>query len=248
MSSITWTPRAVVSEARLCSLRLWRAVEAQHIASTTRLVDGLGEQDLLELILEETKPTLAPQTVSLHYLLATPFRYPSPARGSRFRAPDDPGVFYGADEQRTACAELGYWRWRFLTDSPDLTELGPVPHTLFQVRIETIAVDLREKPFLRQARSWTDPDDYSATQRFGRVAREAGVSAICYQSVRDPKRGGCGALLNPKGFVTPRRPVSEQTWFLTVTRSSSAWKRDGDQFEFAWAKVVSNATPAPRRN
>jgi RES domain len=248
VSSTTWTPRAVASEAGPASLRLWRAVEAQHIASTTRLVDSLGEQDLLERILEETKPTLAPHTQTLHYLLATPFRYPPPERGSRFRAANDTGVFYGADEQRTACAELGFWRWRFLTDSEGLAALGPVPHTLFQVKIDAKAVDLRKQPFSGEARRWTDPDDYTATQRFGRVAREAGVGVIRYQSVRDPQKGGCGALLDPDGFAVPRRPVSEQTWFLTVTRSSSAWKRDGERFEFAWASAASDAGTRRQRN
>lgn len=241
MSSTTWTPRALASEARLVSLRLWRAVEARHVASITRLVDNLGEQDLLERILEETKPALTPIATGMHYLLATPFRYPTTARGSRFRAADDPGVFYGADEQRTACAELGYWRWRFLIDSEGLTELGPAPHTLFQVKVGSKAVDLRKKPFLRLSRRWTDPDDYTSTQKFGRVAREAGAGLIRYQSARDPQKGGCAALLDPNGFTAPRRPISEQTWFLTITRSYSAWQRDGDQFEFFWAKAVRDS-------
>ena len=101
MSSITWTPRAVASEAAACRLEPWRAVEAQHVASTRRLVDSNDEQAVLETLLEESKPrSFAP----LDYLLATPFRYPPGLRGSRFRSAADPGVFYGAEEQRTACA------------------------------------------------------------------------------------------------------------------------------------------------
>ena len=60
------------------------------------------------------KPPVPAGARTLHYLLFTPFRYPPPPGGSRFRGPNDPGVFYGADEVRTACAELGYWRWRHL--------------------------------------------------------------------------------------------------------------------------------------
>ena len=240
MSSTTWTPHAVASEARPVGLCLWRAIEAQHIASTTRLVDNLGEQDLLEQILEQTKPNLPPNSQGLHYLLATPFRYPPSAHGSRFRSGNDSGVFYGADEQRTACAELGFWRWRFLIDSEGLGEIGPVAHTLFQVNVHANAVDLRKNPFLLQARRWSDPEDYTATQKLGQVARDANVFLLRYQSVRDPKKGACGAVLDPSGLAAPRRPVSEQTWFLTVTRSFSAWKREGEQFEFVWAKLVSN--------
>ena len=106
MSSIPWTPRAVASEAAACRLEPWRAVEAQHVASTRRLVDSNEEQILLETLLEESKPrSFAP----LDYLLATPFRYPPWTRGSRFRAPADPGVLYAADERRTACARH-FWR------------------------------------------------------------------------------------------------------------------------------------------
>lgn len=232
MSSITWTPRAVASESAQCRLELWRAVEAQHVASTTRLVDSLREQALLEDILERTKPRTE-ATKGLHYLLATPFRYPPAARGSRFRGPADPGVFYGAEEPRTACAELGYWRWRFLMDSEGLQQIGPVAHTVFLARIQHKAVDLREKPFARDAAKWTHPADYAATQSFGLVAREAGVGLIRYRSVRDPQGGGCGAVLRPQAF-SARRPLREQTWFLTVSRSLSAWKREGESFEFPW--------------
>ena len=122
MSSTTWTPRAVASEAARVRLAPWRAVEAQHIASTRRLVDSAAEQEALEAILERAKP---PAPARLHYLLATPFRYPPWSRGSRFRSPADPGVLYAAEERRTACAEVGYWRWRFLTDSAGLSGLGP---------------------------------------------------------------------------------------------------------------------------
>ena len=40
---------------------------------------------LLESLIEETKPALPPECRHLHYLLATPFRYGSYPRGSRFR-------------------------------------------------------------------------------------------------------------------------------------------------------------------
>lgn len=231
MSSTTWTPRAVASEAARCRLQPWRAVEAQHIAATRRLVDSVAEQELLEDIIETSKPQVAGPT--LHYLLATPFRYPPWLRGSRFRSPADPGVFYGADEPRTACAELGYWRWRFLTDSAGLSGLGPSPQTLFQVKVHALGVDLRAKPFARDARKWADPASYAATQGFAAVARKAELGVIRYQSVRDPGKGGCAAILEPGAFAA-RAPVAQQTWLLTVTRTASTWQRDAENFEFVW--------------
>src|SRR5690606_20209460 len=112
-----------------------------------RLVDSLEEQARLERLLEGSKPPVPQAAARLHYLLATPFRYPPRfPGGSRFRSPTDPGVFYGAAEVRTACAELGYWRWRFLMDSPALASLAPVPHTLFACRVAGRTIDLRAPP------------------------------------------------------------------------------------------------------
>lgn len=233
MSSTIWTPRAVATKAGRRTVRLWRAVEAQHVASTRRLVDTLAEHEQLEAILDASKPAQGKPYAHLHYLLATPFRYPPPVGGSRFRAPDDPGVFYGAEASRTACAELGYWRWRFLKDSGGLTILGPAPQTLFQVGVQTSAVDLQKPPFLRDARQWQARHDYSHTQAFGKAARAAELGLILYRSVRDPEPGVCGAVLRPDAFRPSHPTAPTQTWFLTVTKAYAAWQRPGDAgFEF----------------
>jgi len=231
VSSSTWMPRVVKSRAARVSARLWRAVEAQHIVSTRRLVDDLEEQRLLEDVLESTKPPVPAPAARLHYLLFTPFRYPPP-HPSRFRAMQDPGIFYGGATVRTACAELGYWRWRFLTDSKGLTTLGPAQQTLFEASVRTTAADLERAPYAKDAALWRHPDDYRATQAFARTAREAGVNMILYGSVRDPEPGRCGAVLHPDAFsaVEPTSPT--QTWMLTVTQDHAVWHRDREAFEF----------------
>jgi RES domain len=228
--STTWTPPAVASEARRLRRRLWRAVEAQHIASTLRLVANAAQQGLLEEILEASKPPLPPEAARLHYLLGTPFRYPAPI-GSRFRAPTEPGVWYGAEHVRTACAELGYWRWRFLTDSEGLRELGPAPQTVFQAGIDGRVVDLTRAPFKRERARWTDRNDYGATQQLAVIIREAGVSAIRYESVRDPEHAAAVVVLRAEIFK-PARPLEQQSWFLTVKRERVTWQREEEVFEF----------------
>jgi hypothetical protein len=204
------------------------------VASTMRLVDGVDDQRLLEEILEESKPAVPADAKRLHYLLFTPFRYPSPY-GSRFRARDDPGVLYGADGRRTACAEVGYWRWRFFAESVGLSRLGsigPVPHTLFRAGLESRGVDLRQRPFVRDRGLWTDRTNYAHTQAFAKIVRDAALGVIRYESVRDPDGGGCAAVLRPDAF-RPGRPTAEQSWFLTVTHQAVTWQRDGEYFEFA---------------
>ena len=235
MSSITWTPAAVASELLRWQGALWRAVEAQHRVATSRLVDTLQEQALLEQLLDDAKP-VAPSSPR-HYLLTTPFRYPPPhPGGSRFRSATDPGVFYGADERRTACAELGFWRWRFLLDSPALPRLEPLPQTLFQAPVDALAVDLTVPPLARDAALWRSPTNYAHCQQFAPLAREAGAGLIRYASVRDPEQGMCGAVLGPREFTSG--PLVEQSWLLGVTRERVQWQRDSvlfpEGFEFSY--------------
>ncbi|MBF0392235.1 MAG: RES family NAD+ phosphorylase [Alphaproteobacteria bacterium] len=225
MSFTTWTPIAVASEAAQARFDLWRAVEAQHAVSTMVLVDTLDEQSLLEQLLETSKPPLPPLAEGAHWLLFTPFRYPPPHHGSRFRGPLDPGVFYGAEDVRAACAELGFWRWRFLMESPSLAGIDPRPQTVFRAAVATLTVDLRRAPFDRDRARWVDPASYEATQDLARTAREGGIGAILYQSVSDPGQGGCGAVLALDAFAQGT-PLETQTWWLSVTRDRVVWRRD----------------------
>lgn len=228
MSSITWTPTAVLSKASVWTGRVWRMVEAQHIASTSRLLDTREEQELLEEILEQSKPPVPAKAYGLDYLLYSPFRYASLSPyGSRFRGVADPGVFYGAETVRTAAAEVGYWRWRFLQDTSGLERLSPCPFTAFKVAIKAPSIDLRKAPFTRDAALWQHPCDYSGTQAFARIAREAAIDAILYQSVRDPESHFCAAVLSPRAFAAKKPDRTTQTWTLTVSEKEAIWMRQG---------------------
>lgn len=251
MSSRTWTPQEVASSAVRHAGDAWRAVEAQHIVSTNALVDNADEQRVLEDLLDESKPPVPLNARRLDFLLCTPFRYAPPPGGSRFRGDTDPGVFYCADEVRTACAELGYWRWRHLLDSPALARMPPASQTVFRVRLDAPAIDLRTPPFDVDRRTWTHPHDYRACQTMAGVARAAGVRAIRYESVRDPVHAGCCAVLDPDAFAK-RSPLDQQTWMLSVFRERVVWQRShvlGDEmFEFqasGWS--VPPVVPGPKR-
>jgi len=56
-----------------------------------------------------------------------------------------------------------------------------------------------------------------------------------YESVRDPQKRGCAAVLTPQALAGNRSPMERQTWYLHVARRGVAWKREGESFEFAWA-------------
>ena len=214
-----FTADAVGAAARNLRAKPWRIVEAQHRVPTMRLVDTLDEQRVLEDLLEASKPPLPADAAKLHYLLATPFRYPAPPPvGSRFRGIGDPGVWYGADVVETALAEVAYWRLRFLADSPATPDLLPVPHTAFRASVAGCAIVVTQPPFDRQRRQWEDPASYTATQALARVAREAGVALIRYRSVRDPGHRAALAVLTPKAF-RKSAPLEQHTWLIKVGRA-----------------------------
>lgn len=241
MSANTWTPTALASEFVRWSGRGWRAVEAQHKVATMGLVRGnVAEQALLEDILEETKPVLPPEVEGMHWLLATPFRYRPLPGGSRFRRREDPGVFYGAEERETACAEAGYWRLKFWNDSAFLKgQTKSIPVTLFEFHAATLrSLDLTRPPLRRDRTLWTHPSDYSATQALADTARQADAEMLRYESVRRPK-SRCLAFLSPAAFKSVKEPFrnNQQTWNLLLNPPHRlVWQRELSQecwtFEF----------------
>lgn len=259
MPAPTWTPTALPSEARPWAGSGWRAVEAQHLVATMGLVHGkTGDQAILEDVLEESKPRLpatgAPAT-GLHWLLATPFRYlPRPPSGSRFRAAFDPGVFYGAEERQTACAECGYWRLRFWLDSAGLAaQPATLKLTLFEFHAATPqALDLTRPPFADDRALWTAPTDYRATQALANHARRAGIDAIRYESVRN--RGGhCLALLTPQPFRNAGEPYrhQQQGWNLLIEPPDlTVWQRElsREGWTFRFPAGVAATPPESRMN
>jgi hypothetical protein len=236
----TWTPPALASEARAYAYTLYRVVEAQHLASTMRLVASLEEQSTLEAILEQSKPQLPADSVPVHYLLATPFRY-RPHAGSRFRAAFEPGVWYGAEALRTALAEKSYWRLRFLLDSPGTPDLKPVPHTAFRAAVRSAgALDLTAPPLVRERAAWTARTDYSHTQALASAARAAGITCIRYESVRDPEHAACVAVLSPVVFGRGR-PRAQETWFIAASRERvrcARQERGGAMWEFTQGQLL----------
>ncbi len=222
--------RTVVEfESANCSLLLWRAVEAMHRVATMVLVDTLDEQSALERELEKSKPPLPDRLMHLHWLLFTPFRYPPLPTGSRFRGQGDAGVFYGAESQRTACAELGYWRWRFLMDCPGLDSINPMPQTLFQTELTGTAIDLREPKWMDRREAWMHPTNYAPCQEIAERARRSGIQVIRYASVRDQSGGACAAILDPVAF-SKQAPIALEGWTLSVSKERVFW-RSGSVFD-----------------
>lgn len=235
MSAPLW-PREWLGRAARARRELWRGVEAQHQVATMRLVDDLQEQQLLEQLLNESKPPLPPQAAGLHYLVSTPFRYTSP-HASRFRRVGEPGLWYGSDEPHTVCAELAYWRTKFLNDSDGLRDGHVVTeHTFFQAQFDGLELDLTAAPMDSLRDTWRGA--YVECHRLADQVRESdpAIASIHYESARS-EHSTCAAVFAPNALSLDALH-RQQTWICKTTADLVLFTHDGEAFQFnvrAWA-------------
>jgi len=227
---------------------LWRMVESQEEIATNALVDTLEEQAALEALLERTKPR-RPGTERLHYLLATPFRYPPLRHGSRFGRRFEPGLFYGSIHRSALLAEAAYYRFVF---AAGLVTPFPHPlvtrHTAFSARWRTRhGLRLEAPPFAEHRAALTAPDDYTATQALGSALREQGIGAFTFTSARDPE-GGLNAALFEPAALADRAPRAQTPWTCETTAERVTWREHGAHEVVALPRqtfLVDGKLPAP---
>lgn len=240
---------ALVADAGPAPLsgELRRLVESQEEVATSRLVSNLARQAVLEDLLEATKPPR--RDSGLHYLLATPFRYPPLKHGSRFGGRHESSLFYGSRETRTVLAEAAYYRFVFWHGmaAPPAAKLD-TQHTLFGAAWRTAhALRLQAPPFDAHRAQLTDPADYAATQALGTVMRAAGVEAFEFVSARDAAGGLNVALFTPRALAK-KQPAWQEAWLCELTgehvRFRAARGREMHDFPLAVFQV-NGALPWP---
>ena len=221
--------------------QLFRVVQSQEQVATNRLVDDLHEQERLEQLLETSKPSKPAGSEQLHYLLATPFRYPPLKHGSRFGQKSEPALFYGSHQMATAIAETAYYRhlfWQGMVIPPP-TELI-TQHTIFNVSYATDAgLQLQQQPFDNHRDKLTHLNDYSATQQLGQAMRESGVEAFEFVSSRNPERGINVGLFSPTALVS-NKPLAQQAGLCQTSANSITFSTDRTLYQFSQS---SFATP-----
>jgi len=205
-----------------------RMVESQEQVATQRLVANLAEQDLLETLLEHSKPPRR-EHGGLDYLLATPFRYPPLRHGSRFGPRHEPSLFYAACTRPVLLAEAAYYRFVFWSG---MAAPPPRPlrtqHTVFGVRVQadrTFRLDA--PPFDDHRAILTSPTDYRATQALGSALRTEGADALVYRSARDAGHGLAVALYTPAAFAGPRPSLREE-WLCETAADVVSFRSRGD--------------------
>jgi hypothetical protein len=200
-------------------------VESQEQIATRELVDDLIEQALLEQLLERSKPAIPAAAAHLHYLLASPFRYPPLPYGSRFGSRIEPSLFYGALELAPALAETAYYRlvfWEGMSEPPPTGCLS-TEHTLFAARYASErGLSLHLPPCDTYTDRLTHPKSYRETQQLGSEMRAAGIELFVYRSARDPDGGLNIALFNAEPLVEPG-PLWKQTWLCDTREGEVAF-------------------------
>lgn len=197
---------------------LLRLVESQEQVATRQLVRSLERQALLEEMLDATKPPLRRGSGSLHYLLATPFRYPPLKHGSRFGRRSEPSLCYGSLQTATVLAEAAYYRFVYWYGMaiPPAGKLD-TQHTLFGAAYRSArGLRLQAPPFDAYRADLASPSDIRASQALGTAMRAAGIEAFEFVSARDPAGGINVALFTPGAFAR-KAPVSQEAWLCELT-------------------------------
>ncbi len=224
MSSSIWMQCAGDSELGPLRLVAWRVVESQHEVSTRKLVRSAAEQELLEELVDRVKPPVS-VGARLHYLLFTPFRYPPLRYGSRFGTRHEPGIWYGSEQQRTAFAEVAYYRLLFLEGTQAALEPLSTALTSFTVRLRSLrAIDLTAGPFATHRLAIASPVSYHASQALGKAMRTAQVELFRFPSARDADRGTNVGAFTPAVFHQAT-PQHFERWHCTATRNTVDFTR-----------------------
>lgn len=167
---------------------LRRLVENQEQKVTLALTDTLAEHDILESLLEDSKPDPGshPRLGQLDYLLRTPWRYPPLHWGSRFGRRFEPSIFYGALSRTALFAEAAYYRLVFIEGmEKPFSERLISQFTVFEAMYQTEAgMDLSRRPFKRHETTLRHKSNYLPCQVLGSLLRDKGVEAAVYSSAR----------------------------------------------------------------
>jgi hypothetical protein len=218
----------LAKHAAIYDHEIYRLVEGQHYISTRPLVDSDEEHDVLENLLDASKPPAPTENArgALHYLLYTPFRYPPLKSGGRFHTRIEQSIFYGSEDLQTSMAEVAYGRFLFMQHSAADFEPMQVPYTHFVAVVKSArALLLTTTPFSKHRAVLSHPTSYAASQAFGTRMRQAGVELFTYYSARNPDGVNVG-LFSVEAFKK-NQPVKGKDghWSVFISSDTVEFKR-----------------------
>lgn len=192
-----------------------RIIEDQSKSSTRDLVDDLHEHDILEEILETSKPPMPTHNSrgKITWLLATPFRYAPLKGGGRFHSIDEQSIFYGSLKMETAMAEIAYKRFVFRENTKAKLVPSTIEYTKFNAKVDTKnGIDLTSAPFKKHTSKISNPISHDDSQILGRSMRKEDVEAFLFYSARVRDEVNCG-LISTEAFANNKH-YGEESWTL----------------------------------
>lgn len=183
----------------------YRIVEDQSKSTTRKFVDTALEHELLEKLLDESKPSIKyyddeKDFHHLHYLLYTPFRYPPLKWGSRFGTRWERGLLYTSDNLNTAMCEKAFYKLAFLNASDGNIGGKTLPCTVFKVALNSKRfVDLCTVPFASFINQISDKQSYRFSQPLGTAMRTDNIECFQYASARTSDGNNFG-VFTPKAL------------------------------------------------
>lgn len=207
-----------------------------------KLVDGLDEQQVLEDLLDASKPPVPAPCQHLHYLQFTPFRYAA-RYATRFRQIGDrQGVFYAAETVQTAATEVAFYRALFFIESPETkAPTSPFEMTAFRTAIRSeAALDVAQNFTGAALAAYAHPVDYAPCHALAKAARDAGGEVIRFPSARD-HAGKCVAVLSCAAFADASPRDMQGWWFRFSEHGLFATQRFGDgRLEFPYEMFAND--------
>lgn len=194
----------------------YRVVENQEYISTRNLVDTNHEHDLLEEMLEKSKPPKPVDCPINDYLLYTPFRYP-PLRGAtRFGKITERSPFYGSEELRAAFAEVAHRIDQFDQDTSAKFPNRNLSYTSFKFAAKAqLYLDLLNIPFDRYKAEIHSLESYPSSHTLGTEMRNAGIQASIFESTRCPPPPAKNIVIFDPSIFT-KKSFYHQQWACMI--------------------------------
>ncbi|MGE3318756.1 MAG: RES family NAD+ phosphorylase [Candidatus Berkiella sp.] len=188
-------------------LQAWRIVEDQSKSYTRKFVDTAHEHEVLEKLIEESKPAIKYYGDEAffrnnHYLIFTPFRYPPLKWGSRFGTRPERALLYAAKDIETAMSEKAFYKLAFLQASEGNIGGTTLLSTAFKLNVESSQyIDLCAAPFKKYEDQISAKDNYEFSQNLGKKMRNNKVECFQYKSARSKKESNNIGVFSPKALV-----------------------------------------------
>ncbi|MDF1503868.1 RES family NAD+ phosphorylase [Roseisolibacter sp. H3M3-2] len=201
VTAVRWKPCYRVVPSRFPPINLFERVadpaDLDAVFAVEALTDDRVRAEVGELSLVPPEERVTGPGAG--YVMA-PFTHVAPP-GGRF-SDGTFGAYYAARTLETAVAETTYHRARFLAATRE-----PPMELDMRVLVATLDVELHDvRGLAAEFPALYRPDDYGASQAFGRAARAAGSWGIAYDSVRHPG-GECAAVLRPRAVAQCRQSL-----------------------------------------